>query len=109
MYAAAVVLSLYAVVRFSTKINMQFTSGTSADQFSAGLSGSYNGWGVSVTAAASYAKDKANQTGRVTFQASRDVLPIGYQVCERHAHLLSVRTLQFAGSPGCNAAKFACR
>lgn len=59
---------------------MQFSEAKNSDEFSAGLSGSYSGWGVSVSAAASYAKKNDAAKKGAQFEARRDVLPIGFQV-----------------------------
>lgn len=69
-----------AAVRFSSKIGFQFDKSTQADSFSAEMQFKYNGWGCSVSAAASYARSRDNSKESATLTAERDFLPIGYQV-----------------------------
>lgn len=67
-------------MRFSSKIGFSFASADSADAFSAAASFKYSGWGVSVAAAASYASSKERSSAEATLTATRDFLPIGFQV-----------------------------
>jgi hypothetical protein len=68
-------------VRFSAKIGFSFSQAESADSFSGSFAGTYNGWGVSVSAAASYASSSQFAQTSASLTATRDFLPIGFQVC----------------------------
>lgn len=69
-----------AAVRFSAKVGFAFATSESGDSFSGSFAGTYKGWGVEVSAAASFARSSTfSQTG-ATLTATRDFLPIGFQV-----------------------------
>jgi hypothetical protein len=70
----------FAAVRFSAKIGFTFATSESADSFSGSFAGTYNGWGVSVSAAASYTKSNEFKQTSASLTATRDFLPIGFQV-----------------------------
>jgi len=76
-----------AVVRFSSKIGFDFKDMSKADTLTTKAKAEYKGFGISAGGAVDFAKQNAMKESGASLQATRDVLPVGYQVSVASATL----------------------